>query len=469
MQNRGQITLLEIEDNPKLLNYLTYDNVPIWMIGRYYLLYNIAGAMLYEYSPQVRRRRMSFQMIKNINQTLFYNLKNRNILHKKKLILCAINRKTVVDGKYFNRYVDFFKEIYPNEAAVIEQPLMEWEWPFPRYMNDVYFETIGKINGEIVSHLFWKRDYKETEKLVRLFNLNLFQKSGLKLSEKEIVLCTKHICQLIVAMRFQSKWIEKHITKDVKMIITVGAGFPHSCFTNLMLKKYGIISVELQHGYITKNNIMYNYHQNIVNDQRVKNGLPEYALTYGNWWNNEMNCPVKKVAIGNPYRDMAVKTYQTKKLDNSIVILGIGENTEKYIDLTYFLSQSLDGYSIKYRPHPGESYLAKKIVKKKQIIIEIDMEPEIYKSLCTTSVIVGEVTTVLFEAIGICNRIIVWNMDYSKAYLPVHPFEKFEEEEELVRLLKKKSNVIRSTEDFWATDWQNNFKRFIEQTIGNCT
>ena len=38
-----------------------------------------------------------------------------------------------------------------------------------------------------------------------------------------------------------------------------------------------------------------------------------------------------------------------------------------------------------------------------------------------------------------------------------------------MRLLKKKSNVIRSTEDFWATDWQNNFKRFIEQTIGNCT
>ena len=98
--------------------------------------------------------------------------------------------------------------------------------------------------------------------------------------------------------------------------------------------------------------------------------------------------------------------------------------------------------------------------------IELDDGPEIYTTLSDTSIIIGEVSTVLFEAIGIVNRIIVWNTAYAKAYLPDHPFECFSTYEELKDLIQKDQGIKYTDNEFWEKNWKEAYQNFIKSLDG---
>lgn len=465
--------IFDIENDTKLLNYTTHDGVPIWMISRYHLLYKTAGGKLFGYKSSDRDRKVSVKIIAHILKVVIYNLKNRNINRDKEIFLYATNRKTVINGKFFNRYVDQLHSVFPEKSLVIEQALLGWEWPFPRVNHTVYFDTIGRIIGEIASKLFYKKDYAETYRMLEYFNSKMAGICGIELEEDEIKATAIYLSQLIVSMRFQSIWLKSKITKRTKAVIMIGAGFSYYYFLNRMLKNNNIISIELQHGYITKNNIMYNYAYKIVGDERVKKGLPEYILTYGNWWNEQMNCPMKKISIGNPYHEYCKKNaIRVNENNNNITVIGTGENTSKYIQLVDYLSTHFLNYRVKFRPHPGEFNKVKSIVKKRKNNIVLDEIPEIYESLSNTSIIIGEVSTVLFEAIGIVNKIIVWNTEYANAYLPDHPFESFSTYEELKKIIQSEKSVDYQENKFWKGNWKESYRNFIKSidelgTIGN--
>ena len=466
-QNSLISIIFEIENDEKLLDYMTYDGAPIWMIGRYHLLYKIVGGRLLGYESSNRDRKISIKMMAHILKAAAYSLKNRNINKGKKIFLYATNRKTMIGGKYFNRYVDSLYSVYPDDSLVIEQSLLDWEWPFPRVYQAVYFDTIGRITGEIESRLFYKKDYAEVYRMLVYFNSRLFAICGIKLGEDEIKATAVYLSRLIVTTRFQSAWLQSKVTAQSGVVIMVGAGFPFYYFLNRMLKNKNIISVELQHGYITKNNFMYNYASKIAGDERVRNGLPEYILTYGSWWNEQMNCPMKKISIGNPYHEYCKEHIRRGKKDNNrITIIGTGENTASYIQLTEYLTTCFSDFCIKFRPHPGELSKVKDMVGNGREHIELDDGPEIYTTLSDTSIIIGEVSTVLFEAIGIVNRIIVWNTAYAKAYLPDHPFECFSTYEELKDLIQKDQGIKYTDNEFWEKNWKEAYQNFIKSLDG---
>ena len=62
-QNSLISIIFEIENDEKLLDYMTYDGAPIWMIGRYHLLYKIVGGRLLGYESSNRDRKISIKMM----------------------------------------------------------------------------------------------------------------------------------------------------------------------------------------------------------------------------------------------------------------------------------------------------------------------------------------------------------------------------------------------------------------------
>ena len=261
----GMNQLFELENDRGLLDYSTYDGVPLWMMARQYMFLFIKGKIEGIEYP-VRNRRIETKMVKNVVLTQIHNYFDSNKGSTKEIILYTTNRKTILGGKYYNRYADFFSSVFPNKSLVIEQAMLDWEWPFPRWNENVIFDTIARIRGEILSRLRYRKDYPETYKLVQHFNKRCQQLFGIQLSQKEMVQCATHIAQLVVSSRHQAEWLENQLMDETKLVITVGAGFPFYYFVNRMLKRKKIVSVELQHGWITKNNTMYNYHPSIVED-----------------------------------------------------------------------------------------------------------------------------------------------------------------------------------------------------------
>lgn len=460
--------LFRLEDDSKLLDHQTSDGIPVWMIARWYLLYSVVGGKLYGYQTPVRNRKISSGMVKNLCGTMVHNTKELKKIGRSRVVLYTTNRETLIDGRYYNRYVDPFYEVYPKESFVIEQAMLNWKWPYPRVNQEVAFDTLSRITGEVLGRLNYKKEYSVVHTMLEYFNRRLKEIADISLTAEEMNAAAVVISRQIVALRYQSVWLERQLSDHVKVLIMVGAGFSFNYAINRMLKHKGIVSVELQHGYVNSENIMYNYAPSLLRDDRVRAGLPDYMITYGQWWSDQMNCPMKKVEIGNPYHDMCLAGIDkaASRREKNILIIGIGTNTEGYLAFADQIAGLLPEYKVRFRPHPGERVHAEELKGVSASRVEMDETVEVYDSLAWSSIVIGEVSTVLYEAIGIVDRIFVWDTEYSAAYLPEHPFEHFSRAGELPQLLKNQTgNAAIDYDSFWKRNWKQNYRRFLRSVL----
>lgn len=463
--------IFSVEEDPRILEFKTYDGIPIWMMSRYYFLYNILFSRMLRFDSPTRLRELNATAISTIIKTVGYNISHQSLKKRKTILLYTTNRKTTVDSKFFNRYTDQLALVYPDETLTIEQALLNWEWPFPRANNCVYFDINSRIIGEIRSRLGSKRDVPQIVELVDYVASKANDLCDIHFSDKDKQVHISYIEKVIISMRYQAKWIEKQSTKDTKLFVMVGGAYPFSYPINKVLKEKGIKTADLQHGYITKSNLMYNYSEGIVHHPDVVQGLPDYFLTYGDYWNTQFNCPSKKVSIGNPYNDLSMKKDKTavrndtSGKDRFITLFGTGENTDHYISLTQFIAKHFDGkYRVKFRPHPGERKYVEQFLTDHSIDISVDSNIEVYDTLKESEIIISEISTVLFEAVGIVKRILVWQTDYSKEYFPDPPFETFENDDEVIELICSKNEPPSfDSHYFWADKWEHNYKKFISE------
>lgn len=462
--------LLAIEEDPQILDYQTTDGIPVWMMGRYYILVLVLGAKLMNYKSPVRNQRVTGEMLPTLLKTFMYNINHQDLKKGNKIIFYVPNRKTLIQGKHFNRYADSMAQVYESETVTIEQVMQDWVWPFPRVNNRVYFDTLGRVVGEIYgrfSKYACQKDYFTISECISFVNDKINNLFGFKLSDTETTEIVNYIAKHTATMRYQAEWLERQLTNETKVVITIGAGFPYYYPFNRMLKRHNVISCELQHGYITSNNMMYNYSPNIVNERVLIEGMPDYFLTYGDFWNLQMNCPVEKISIGNPYHDKCLKVIKERASKAKyITVLGTDSNTEEYLKITSFIMKNISGLQVIFRPHPGEKSRAQDLVRMKYPEVQLDQNDEIYDTLSQSYAIISEITTVLFEAIGIVERILVWNTPKSLELLPVHPFESFSTKEELIIKISSKKGLNDIDDNcFWKQDWEDGFKTFIENIL----
>ena len=99
----------------------------------------------------------------------------------------------------------------------------------------------------------------------------------------------------------------------------------------------------------------------------------------------------------------------------------------------------------------------------------IDSNPDLYYSLRTAHTVVSEVSTGLFEAVGIVDRIFIWDTQKSRFGYPMHPFEKFDSVETLIEKLTDKAYGIHNeslkSEDIWSENWKSNYENFLTKHV----
>lgn len=457
--------IFSIEEDSEILKFRTYDDIPLWMMARYYFLYNVLFSRMLGFASPTRLREINGMTFSTVFKAAVHNTIHSAYKKEKQILFYTTNRKTIVESKYFNRYTDHLAMIYPDNTVTIEQALLNWEWPFPRVNNCVLFDVNSRIVGELKARFSYNRDIAQIIELVDYIVGKARELCGVRFDEADRETFVSYISKVVLSMRYQAEWIERQTTKETKIVIMIGGAYPFSYPINVVLKGKGIKTADLQHGYITKSNLMYNYSRGIVNHPDVIRGLPNYFLTYGEYWNTQFNCPSKKITIGNPYNDYSIK-YDFDRTDDEpgyITLFGTGENTENYISLTEYLSIHVSkGYRVKYRPHPGERKYVEDYIKQKGINIEIDSNVEVYDSLKESDIIISEISTVLFEAVGIVKRILVWQTNYSLEYFPDPPFEVFSRFDDIMGLLdsdEKIPNYYRS--EFWDSNWEQKYRDFV--------
>ncbi len=96
----------------------------------------------------------------------------------------------------------------------------------------------------------------------------------------------------------------------------------------------------------------------------------------------------------------------------------------------------------------------------------LDKNDDLYASLSTAHVVISEVSTGLFDAAGLADKIFIWDTPKSRFTYPQHPFQTFSSASMFWDLMsdERAGQLDRSKlEAIWATGWQKNYLNFLAE------
>jgi len=451
----------------------------IWPFVRYNILSNIIKHKYHLLTPHGADGKV--RTVKNsLKYTLSLLQKNPYKIDRSyKLVFFTenVDRTFQKDGKYFNRVHDYFALLRAEETVEIEN---SWQMYYkePIYFPNLYSHDYVRAVYYIKSKLFGHLNRRDTE-VIQNFMTELRKISnsiGVPLeTDKTHHILNSSTKRIDYAMQCYKRLFEKIQPKIIFLNCASYGGM--NAVIIKAAKQMGIKVGEFQHGVITKLHPAYNYGAAVFNNEGYKEYLPDYLLTYGDFWNEQVTIPSKKVTIGNPHfwfnynsfkTNAAVKTKgeKTKK----ILIVSQGTVTDINVDLAKKLSGMLNSnYKIVFRLHPGEVAFKERYQELLDYkSIEVNSSGDIYELIHSSDYVVSVYSTTIFEAASFGKPVYIYRHPLSELNIPENLGLWFSDAEELLELIKndKRADNIYDLNYFWNENWKENYLSFLERELG---
>lgn len=452
----------EIENDKSILNYVSKNGTPLWFFMRNSILIVLLPKKLGIIDAVENPRKTGMEVIAYFLISALYNLKKTYLLKKDhKIVFYTPCRGVVEKGKFRNIYCDDFA-VSIADSLVFENAPVSWKWPGKRFNDNTYVYAINYAFNRIKSIFGYRKEIEQVTQLAVYVSKRIKEICGVDLTQEEIQGLIKQTCKEAVAMENHSKWLIKHCKRmRTKYIVIPGASHSNYCYLNKLAKQEKIKIIEIQHGLITKDADIINYASKLLVDPRLKAACPDIFLSFGEWWNTQTNIPFSnKTAIGSMQRDRNKGIRSA--IQKTILIVGGGNRTEDYFVLAeHLLSKFSKQYSIVFRPHPIEKNIAQSI-SRNHPNVSLDVNDSVYRTLGDSAVVLGEVSTVLFEAIGIVDKIIIWKTQYSNSIFQEYPFPSFTDFSELDRIIEDDNGkTVINDHDYWEQNAVEKFKNYV--------
>ncbi|CAH0133227.1 MULTISPECIES: hypothetical protein [unclassified Microbacterium] len=165
------------------------------------------------------------------------------------------------------------------------------------------------------------------------------------------------------------------------------------------MKDAGAYVVEPQHGWIGPSHAAYNYGR-AFQEPSLRRALPDEVLTFGDYWTDSIRHPGRVTTIGKPHLERQAALAEAER-PRRILVISSRTDPSATDGFVADLHAAVGGdWAIAFRPHPGER--AETARRYPRIAstpgIAVDVEPDVYESLKHAAVVIGEASTVLFEA-----------------------------------------------------------------------
>jgi len=466
--------LLEIENDSALLDFsCPVTDIPLWpqirvpffrmLIADLYYDKNISGRSSAHVSVIRATMTMAKSIAHNFSQVAFRDAKSDICLMTDGVV------NQLVDGGWFNRLGDYFAMVAPEQSLAIEDH-SEWKWQFPRHHQRVLFHAPLQAINSVRGKLFRRQTHLcVARQLVLLVRARAIKELNWDMGDEREAYLIQMLSRKATAIPYQYHSYRKVLEMVDPRLLMVGAG----CYGPLSAliaaaKDMGITTAEYQHGAVSAGHDAYNFAPTISSSDLYKKTLPEYFLGYGTWWNSQINAPLTKVSIGNPHRDKKLSLLSNShESQDVILILSDGIEFDKYMEFALQLSllSAKTGLRVVIRPHPLERTVVYSKYGKKHALVEIDQNADIYPSLRQAYAVVSEVSTGLFEAVGLAKKIFIWDTPKARFTFPTLPLQTFESVEELHSLIKDEVSGQMSDSQIgsiWEADWKQNYFKFLE-------
>jgi len=465
--------ILVIEDTPEILGFRCPDTgYLLWPLIRNVFIRFIKSDLHYKEplisdQRQPRPRKAYFSVLKACAHNA---IKGRQL--RGDVLIYSTGSHVLRDGLFFNRLSDHFAMAASDRTVTMESLPIDWRWPFPRVNEKLLFDS--PILG--LSSLYGKfsvgdRQVKVATKLVDFVATRALKYLGWHLSQKRRLFLVEGLSRRsasIPAARFLYSRLFKKT--GARVLLREEGSYGGSSIINMIARENGLVTAEYQHGSISSGHDAYNFAKSLCDSPDYRRTLPQFLLGYGTWWLDQLNTPSKKIPIGNPFRAEVLKKLQigeVKKRD--ILVLGDGIETPKYLDLCSSLADAFgEKYRVVFRPHPIEREQVSRRYGKRKGKVALEWEKDIYDAFASTDILISELSTGLFEAIGLVRSVFLWDTEKARFGFPSHPFLTFASSDDLVKKItfEKEGEVSASVvESMWASGWESNYRDFLKNTL----
>ena len=466
-----QVTLdqiLAVEDDDAFSTVVCPDtDILVWPALRNEFLRLIIGDRLYptsplvELSPGYQRRRI---VVGAARASI------HNVLHRPQrsevLILATGAGLLVRDGRAFNRYTDYFATQLGDRAWTVES-LFGGEWQsLPRANLRFGYLSARRVRRELESRVKVRaRHTALVRELVDLASNRARDRLGWAIGDGRLASLVALGERRLATYPSEARFVAGLIKRVQPRLALVEEGcYGRMAVFNATAREAGVAVAEFQHGMITRGHDAYNVAPSLATSPAYQRTQPRDLLAYGPWWSDQAAVPLdRKIVIGNPHRTETLRSWRPTRTRNAVVVIGDGVETEAYINFCRQLSKLVPKpLRVSFRPHPRERERVRAIGARE---VAIDEEADLYASLASASLVIGEASTALFEAVGLAGRVFVWDTEKSRFYLGEHSFPRFTDPAEFVALATSKHNSAGESADpesLWAPDWQERFLDYIE-------
>ncbi len=434
--------------------------------------------------PLIRWRVLSYIITKRNNLTIaqadytklslknfryvYYSLKYApHRLNKRYNIFYYVSARGRLNNRNFNIGADYYSSLVPKTLVIDTSHRGHYYIPdnTDNFATKEYDELKSFFLYQI-KRLFSKKKNYVIERFIEFLKLkvNIEEDFAEKIREK--------LCFYYYGYDFYRSYLKivfKKLNPKVIFVRTASYGGFKSTLLKTA-KENGIIIGEFQHGNISENHMAYNYGDSIFESEHYKKYLPDYILTWGDYWNDKIKTPSKKITIGNPHFYESIKKYKDiKEQKNSILIISQGTITDRFVKIAKYLSENLQKYRILFKLHPGEVPFERRYKELyKCANIEIAKSGDIYEYIALCENVIACYSTSIYESLGFNKKLFILDNDLSKKNLPEGIGVRFKENYELKDLIlnTKELNMNYDLEYFFNPNWKENYKEFLREKIG---
>ncbi len=380
------------------------DNVQVWPLVREYVFFELKRKINGTSKPHMADGSLPLHLkiwylVLILINTVKYLLKQKK---ESRYFVLSHPRKKMKGGAFIDIYTDPLLD--EMEDFIVFERLFQLKHMQPSYRKEIIYAELFDFWPRVISFFYssilsneskeiWKglEDRIEAEFGIRIDVLNRVEK---ELKRYKIV--AKGLRRLLLKVK-------------PKLIIEV-VGYYRLCkHINIVASELGIPTFELQHGFISKNHIAYNYPK--INFKI--NSFPSHLGIWSDFFKSQIALPISDDCIetsGFRYfenqRNREVEDISEKK----ILFISQGNIGEKLSKVALELSR-INDYEIVFKLHPSEVKLAKETYKNlynsERIIVDGNIESDLYKHILESKVVIGVNSTALLEAAGLGKEVIV--------------------------------------------------------------
>lgn len=463
--------LLGIEADPELWSAVCpVSGVPYWRLIRGYMMRSIASGEFYAqsiFSDAVRTVPKS-RMVSTAIRSTAYNA-TRLGGGAEVLVMATGVGLMKVGNRWINRLADHFVMANPRATELIEDQF-HWHWRAPRLVAPALYHMPIQARCVIQAKLAPIEAYREVaQEVIQMASRRARDRIGFTLSATLLGILVDRLASRASQLpHFYRAYLALLQKRQTKVLLKEEASYDNSAAIVAAANSLGIVTAEYQHGLISRGHDAYSFAPEIRDLPALRQSMPRFLLTYGEWWTRQTNSPAQPVTIGNPHRSYSIdKLVAVPGRNDIVLLLGDGLDTDASLDMARAIDAAIRPAKLRlvFRPHPLERDRLSQLERAGAVGVEVDSIPDINMSMFGTAAVIGETSTGLFEAIGLAGRTLVWDTPKARFSLGPHPFETFESPAELAGKLARapEPDERQAATNVWASDWRARYKAFLAE------